>query len=200
MITERIIHAGNTPLFSNFTVTQTGPMQLTVSGGDFQITGQASIMKRGEVPPAFFTDGRAELMPDGVRARVWHQDKVTKVIKDRSKRRTIVESTVVNILSHPTKARAYEVNLLSPSDILMQIQVDSWLEDQPDVPQSPNYTHILVFRFVVPPATTNLSGIDIRVLKVLPGFPIQSPEWEVVIASLIATGILTNFFLELLGS
>jgi len=178
MIKQRIIYSGDTPLFSDFAVTQTDPMQLTISGGDFQITGQAKILEKKKVPADFLADGRAELMPDGKRVRVWLQDKVTKQIKDKSKRRTILGQTTVNAVAHPTKSKTYRVDLRSPSDIVMLVQVQSWLEDEPE-PITSDLTHTLVFPFVVPPGTTDLSGIDIEVFTVLPGFPPETPEWEV---------------------
>lgn len=178
MIKPRIIHAGDTPLFSDFTVTQTGPMQLTVSGGDFQITGQAKILEKGKIPAQFLTDGRAELMPDGRRVRVWLQDKATKKIKDKSKRRTIVGQTTINVIAHATKSKAYRVDLSSPSDTVMLAQVQSWLEDEQE-PVTSNLTHTLIFPFMVPPGTTDLSGINMEVFTVLPGFPPATPEWEV---------------------
>jgi len=178
MIKERKIYAGDTPLFSDFTVNQTGPMELTLSGGDFQITGQAKILEKNKVPSVFLTDGRAEMMPDGKRVRVWLQDKITKQPTDKSKRRTIVGQTVVNVVAHAIKNKAYQVDLRSPSDTVMLVQVQSWLEDQTR-PITSDLTHILVFPFVVMPGTTDLSGIDIEVFTVLPDFPPGSPEWEV---------------------
>ena len=178
MIKQRIIHAGDTPLFSDFAVAQTGPMQLTISGGDFQITGQAKILGKNKIPLAFLTDGRAELMPDGKRVRVWLQDKVTKQIQDKSKRRKIVGQTTVNIVAHPIKSKTYRIDLRSPSDTIMLVQAQSWLKDDPE-PITSDLTHMLVFPFVIPPGTTDLSGIDIEVFTVLPGFPPSTPEWEV---------------------
>jgi len=179
MLKNRIIYAGDTPLFSDFTVTQTGPMQLTISGGDFWITGQARIVDKHKVPSDFFDDGRAERMPDGKRVRVWLQDKQTKQIMDKSKRRKIVGQTVVNITSHPTKTKEYRIDLESPTDIVMQIKIKSWLENQPVDKYGPNYTHFIVLPFTIPAGTTDLSGIDIEVFTVLPGFPPSTPEWEV---------------------
>jgi len=178
MIIQRIIHAGDTPLFSDFTVAQTGPMQLTISGGEFQITGQARVIDLGKVPNAFFTDGRAELMPDGKRARVWLQDKITKQIMDKSKRRTVAGQTLINVIAHPTMKKTYQIDLRSPSDTVMLVQVQSWLEGQP-IPKTSDLTHILAFPFIVPPGTTDLTGIDIEVFTVLTGFPPPTPEWEV---------------------
>tara|TARA_Y100000310_G_C20702209_1_gene830953 strand:- start:919 stop:1455 length:537 start_codon:yes stop_codon:yes gene_type:complete len=178
MIIHKITYAGDTPLFSDFIVTQTGPMQLTISGGIFQITGQARILDKKKIPPAFFQDGRAELMPDGKRARVWLQNKITKQIKDKSKRRTIVGNTVVNIVAHSTKDKYYQIDLRSPSDTVMLVDVNSWFSNvRKNI--TPDLTHTLVFPFLVPVGTTDLSGIDIKCFKVLPGFPPEQPEWEV---------------------
>lgn len=176
-IVERAIYAGDTPLFSDFTVAQTGPMQLTISSGDFQITGHAKILEKEKVPAAFLTDGRAEMMPDGKRVRAWLQDKATKEIKNKSKRRTLVGQTVIDVVSHPSENKNYRVDLRSPSDMVMLIQVQSWLEDQA-VPVTNDLTHVLVFPFVVPSGTTDLIGITIQVFRVLPGFPAPTPEWE----------------------
>lgn len=179
MITDRIIYAGDTPLFSDFTVAQTGLMELTVSGGQFQITGQAKLVKVNKVPPAFFSDGRAEMMPDGERARVWNQDKVTKQIKDKSKRRTIVGNTTISVVAHPTKDKRYYIDLESPSDVVMLVQTR--FEFVGDIVGAPpvNHTHMVVLPFIVPAGTTDLSGIPIEAIKILPGFPPEAPEWEV---------------------
>jgi len=178
MIVQRSIYAGDTPLFSDFSVAQTGPMQLTISGGTFQITGQARIVPGVKVPAEFFNDGRAELLPDGKRARVWLQDRVTKRIKDKSKRRKVTGNTLLNVTAHPNKDKYYKVDLRSPSDVVMQVQTKNWLADQ-DEPITNDLTHILIFPFKVVPGTTDLSGIDIEVFTVLPGFPDKSAEWEV---------------------
>lgn len=178
MIKKRIIHAGETPLFSDFTVAQTGPMQLTVSGGSFQITGQARVLPKEKVPREFLEDGRAEMMPDGKRVRVWLQDKATKKIESKSFRRVIVGNTVINIVAHPTKDKNYRIDLESPSDTVMMVSTKSWLAGQLDVSYGPNYSHFIVLPFVVPSGTTDLSGINIEVFTVLPGFPPKPLAWE----------------------
>jgi hypothetical protein len=175
-IVDRVIYAGKTPLFSDFVVTQSGPMQLEISGGEFQITGQAKHFDPSDVPPEFFSDGRAEMDDEG-KARVWLQDKVTKQLKDKSKRRRIAETTTVNITADLSKTKSYRIDLRSPSDIEMLIQTQSWLDGE-RAPATEDLTHTLVFPFKVPVGTTNLNDLKIEVFKVLPGRQPAPLPWE----------------------
>ena len=106
-ITERIIYAGNTPLASDCQVTQTGPMQLTISICSWTTTGQGRIFNTIMSLPAqagvgslaeAIRQGNAEWLPGGFRVRGWLTNKQGNII-EKSRIRTLPINTVLNIVA-----------------------------------------------------------------------------------------------------
>ena len=117
-IIQRIIHAGDTPLTSTCLVTQTAPMELTISACSFTTTGQAKIVNVAKVIgsladrtlPDFagrFKSGMDELqnrvlagdieyMPDGKRVRGWLRDRQGNII-EKSKTHVRNVATTVTV-------------------------------------------------------------------------------------------------------
>ena len=167
-ITKRVIHAGDTPLFSDCTVTQTGPMQLTVKPCTFVTTGRAKIFDViralpaqigvGELAKALRED-KAEWMPDGLRVRGWIQDEKGKII-DKSTSYHLLTKGVINI----TTPGVYVILLMKSSGFNMDVVLASSYS-----PSMVNYVHILALEFDVPLGTINLSDVDIILYTVKPG-------------------------------
>ena len=88
----------------------------------------------------------------------------------------LASDAVFNLASNPTFANECKIEI---GDIAGVVDVwcgtkllDGIEEDNP--PTGWNTGHVLAFTFTIPPGTTNLSGIDIFVLDVLPGFPSEA--------------------------
>ena len=162
-ITQRIIHAGDTPLASNCQVAQTGPMQLTVSACSWTTTGQAKIVHESKVPNLKneIAAGRVERMPDGVRVRGWLRNAQGNII-EKSRTRFIPAKIILNIVAGETWV-AYLVN--GPGRTMV---VTLQKRGEPRPTGTLDY---ILFPFVVPAGTTDLSAINIQVFTVLPGFP-----------------------------
>ncbi|HEB26529.1 MAG TPA: hypothetical protein ENI05_01960 [Porticoccus sp.] len=167
-ITQRIIHAGDTPLFSDCGVTQTGPMELTVTPCTFTTTGEARIASRlnsvfaltgiGPVAQALRED-KAEW--HGNRVRAWLRDKQGNIIeKSVTWRLPTVE--IIGV----TPGETYFLYLIEDVGVTMEV-----LLIPVSSPRPAGYIHYLAFEFTVPLGTTNLSSVDIEVFTVRPDFP-----------------------------
>ncbi len=162
-ITQRIIHAGNTPLASDCVVTQTGPMQLTVSTCSWTTTGQAKIVHESKVPNLSneIAVGNVERMPYSRRVRGWLQDSQGNII-EKSRTRFIPVPVVLNI----TAGETWVAYLVNGPGVTMAVVLQKRGELRPA-----GTLDYILFPFVVPVSTTDLSGIDIEVFTVRPDFP-----------------------------
>lgn len=169
-IIERVIHAGDTPLASTCTVTQTGPMELTVLACSFTTTGQARIVAKEKVPslPNEIAAGRVQMMPDGKRVRGWLRNKDGTII-DKSKTHTAVTSTALIITAGDT----WVVYLTDGPGVTMPVVLQKAGDPRPA-----NFVEFIVMPFTVPIGTTDLSTIDIEVFTVKPDFPPPRPLFE----------------------
>lgn len=178
------IYAGNTPLASTIAVVQTAPMQLTVRAGSFTTTGQSKIVDVPEysvITPdvqKLIDLGAIEFFHGNRRARIWSMDGVTGKFR-KAQTFTLAADQVFNLTSDAVDAKAYQAELgidLSapgsaiPVDVLIRSRI---LPDgYPPIPIATWETiHQLIFEFVVPPGTVDLSAIDIFVLNIISGFP-----------------------------
>ena len=183
------IYAGDTPLLSTIAVEQTGSMQLTIRAGYFRSTGQARILDAAQKPGLsdLIAANKAEMMPDGRRVRVWLQDANGNPI-DKSKTYTLAADVVLEIVSDPIYDTLYEIDLISDgaaTKILMQSKLDDGIEDYADYPAGWSRVHDLIYKFRVPAGAADISGIDIFVLEVRPGFPpgTGAADWMTQIGS-----------------
>ena len=169
-ITQRIIHAGDTPLASTCVVTQTAPMELTVSKCTFTTTGQAKVVDASKVPSLKneIAAGRVERMPDGKRVRGWLRDKQGNII-DKSKTHVRNVATAVTI---PGPGQ-WVVYLLDGPGINLDVVLQLWEDQRPT-----NYVEFIVMPFMVPVGTANLNQINLEVFTVLPGFPVPKGLFE----------------------
>ncbi|KKL25629.1 hypothetical protein LCGC14_2403380 [marine sediment metagenome] len=168
-ITERVIYAGDTPLFSDCNITQTGPMELTVAPCTFTTTGEAKIFNIFESIGArlgvgrlakAITENRAEMMKDGMRVRGWLINKQGNII-ERSVTWRLPTTKIIAVIPDET----YFIYLVKKVGVTMGtalLPVSS--------PRPADYIHHLAFEFTVPLGTTNLSGIEIEVFTVKPNF------------------------------
>ena len=177
-IGQGLIYAGDTPLALSVAVEQTGLMQLTVRAGSFTSTGQARIRDYVPDPPGLsahdvlIATGKAEMLPDGTRIRVWSQD-AAGVPTDKAKTYTLTTDQVVNVTSDPLTPVAYDVDLISDgaaTDVLVKRKVVG-VEEYGDGPAGWTKVHELLFEFVLPPGCADVTPIDIYALTVKPGFP-----------------------------
>jgi len=169
MIIQRTIYAGDTPLESTIVVEQTGPMQLTVRAGHFTTTGQARIVPLSPQVEELIAAGKAERLPDGLRALVWLVDRDGSPI-ELSQTYVLESDQVLDLVSHPSYDKFYRVELVFNGisvDMLAMSRIDAY----PMPPTGWREVHDLVFEFGVPAGATSLSDIEIPVLTVLPGFP-----------------------------
>ena len=188
-VRKGLIYAGDTPLACTITVEQTGPLQLTIKAGAFCSTGQAHILDAGKVPDlaAMIAAGKAEMMPDSQRVRVWIQDSGGNPI-DKAKTYTLAADVVLEIVSDPNYDTLYEIDLISDgaaTKILMQSKLDDGIEDYADYPAGWSRVHDLIYEFRVPAGAADISDIDIFVLEVRPGFPpgTGAADWMTQIGS-----------------
>ncbi len=167
-----LIYAGDTPLSSTIVVEQSGPMQLTVRAGDFTTTGQARIVPMDSVSnlQELIEAGRAEMLPDGQRVRIWLQEGDRLL---RSEKLTLAEDAVFDLASDPDEAKCYQAMLGIDANGQPEIVMRSRFADDeyPDWPQGWQPVQELVFEFMVPPGCSDLAGTDIYVLRVEAGFP-----------------------------
>jgi len=183
VMTQRIIHAGDTPLASTCRVTQTDPMELTVSKCSFTTTGQARIVNVAKAIGSFVDQtlsdemerlasglqelhnkvlaGEVEYMPDNKRVRGWLKDKKGNII-DKAKTRVLSAEVVLTILAPGRWVVYLTGNPGIKLNVVLQLHSD---------PRPANFVEYIVMPFVVPVGTTDLSGIDIEVFTVRPGFP-----------------------------
>jgi hypothetical protein len=176
-----LIYSGDTPLSSTIVVEQSGPMQLTVRAGSFTTTGQARIVPAASVPDlqSLIEAGRAEMLPDGQRARIWLQEGDRLL---RSETLTLAADTVFDLASDPEEAKCYQamlgIDANGQPEIVMRSRYES--DEYPDWPQGWQPVQELIFEFAVPPGCNDLSGIDIYVLRVEPGFPpgTSAADWQ----------------------
>lgn len=168
-----LIYAGDTPLSSTIVVEQTGPMQLTVRAGYLTTTGQARIVPAASVPDleALIEAGRAEMLPDGQRARIWLEGADGEPLC--SETLTLAADTVFDLASDPDEAKCYQVMLGIDANGQPEALARSRFADDeyPDWPQGWQPVQELVFEFMVPPGCSDLAGTDIYVLRVEAGFP-----------------------------
>ena len=168
-----LIYAGDTPLAMTIAVEQTGPMQLTVHAGSFTSTGQARLKPYvEEMHYPLVLAGKAEAMNNWSWVRVWLQDANGNPI-DKSKTYTLVADQVINLTSDPLKLVAYDVDLISDgirADVLVKRKVIG-REEYGDPPLGWTKVHELLFEFVLPPGSSDVTPIDICALTVKPGFP-----------------------------
>ena len=160
---ERAIFAGDTPLLSTCTVTQSGPMELTVAPCSFITTGQSRIVEKSKVKnlPNEIAAGRVEMMSDGKRVRGWLRDKAGNIIEKA--RALFLPVSAVTIIPTGNTYFLYLVEKAGPTlGVVLLSESD---------PRPVNYVHFLAFAFTVPAGTTDLSGITIEVFTVKPGFP-----------------------------
>lgn len=162
VVLERIIYAGDTPLASSCTVSQTGPMELTISACSWTTTGQARIVAKSSVPDLSneIAAGRAQMMLDGRRVRGWLTDKDGNII-EKARTRSL---PVVSVLAVPAGQRS-AIYLVDGPGITMTAQLIDFNNDQ----RPAGTLDYIVLPFNVPAGTTDLSGIDIEVFTVIPG-------------------------------
>ncbi len=169
-IVERVIYAGDTPLFSDCSLTQTGPMELTVTPCTFATTGQARIFSRIQSLPAqagigalasAVRQGRAEWMHGGQRIRGWLTDKQGNIIEKSATWRLPV-TNVITVIPGET----YFIYLIKKAGVTMEVALIAR-----SVPKPIGYIHYLAFEFEVPLGTTDLNSIEIEVFTVRPDFP-----------------------------
>ena len=168
-ITQRIIHAGDTPLFSDCAVTQTGPMELSVATCRWTTRGEAGIAPKEKVSDLSnkIAAGQAEMMPDGKRARWWLTDNQGNII-DKSRTR-VLPPTVLSISAGNT----WVVYMVDGPGVTMTLRLQPWTGISPE-----GVLNYLLMPFKVPAGTTDLNTIDIEVFTVLPGFPAPKGLFE----------------------
>lgn len=169
-VVERVIHSGDTPLFSDCKVTQTGPMELTVAPCTFTTTGEAKVFGVAESLPAMvgigplanaLREGKAEWMSGSLRVRAWLRNGQGNII-ERSRTRFLPVAAVTVVPA----GNVYFLYLIEKPGPTLGVVLMSTSSPRPL-----NYIHILAFDFTVPVGTTDLSGIEIEVFTVKPGFP-----------------------------
>lgn len=175
-ITNGLIYAGNTPLASTIAIAQTGPMQLTVRAGSFTTTGQSRIV---DVPEdaaklvqlqTLIAQGGAEYLPGNRQARVWLADSAGALLKAQTF--TLAADAVFNLTSDSVDSKAYQAELGHVGGVVDVLMRSRFTQDKySNAPVGWKKIHDIIFEFSLPPGTTDLSGLDIFVLAVLPGFP-----------------------------
>lgn len=173
-----LIFSGDTPLACDIVTEQTGPMQITVRAGSFTTTGQARI--RPYVPNVhdpMIAAGRGERLTDG-RVRGW----ITKsgVPVDKAKTYTLAVDTIVTLTSDPVRPVAYNVDLIGQgvnADVFVKRKVG--IEQYGSPPPGWKKVHELVFEFVIPPGSVDITVTEVYTLVVIPGFPegTSSDDW-----------------------
>ena len=169
-ISERIIYAVDTLLASTCTITQTGPMELTILPCTFTTTGDSKILSVFNSLPAHtglgelaraIRQGKAQWTPGGLRLRVWFQDKQGKVIEKSVTYHLLTTNTIT-----VSPGNTYFIYLIKTARTTMK----AWLVLESE-PRPTGYINDLVSEFTVPLATTNLTNIEIKVFTVRPDFP-----------------------------
>ncbi len=161
------IYAGPTPLKSDCPVTQTGPMELTVSRCSWTTTGTARVFSRIKSLPAqiglgdlgqALREGKAEWLPGHQRVRAWLRDDQGNII-DRSRTRVLPGPAVLAIVPGN-----WVVYMVDGAGATMDLMLRSLEDTQP-----PGMIDYLILSLNVPPGTTDLSTVKIEVFKVLSG-------------------------------
>ncbi len=169
-ITEQTIYAGDTPMFSNCSVEQTGPMELTVMPCSWTTPGLARVFSILESLPAqiglgelgkALRENKAEWLPGHQRVRVWWRDAEDNIIK-KSRTRVLSVPKVLTI----TAGTFWVVYMVDGPGVTMDIVLQPWKVERPD-----NTLDYLIFEFDVPVGTTDLNTIDLEVFTVRPDFP-----------------------------
>lgn len=163
-IVERTIYAGDTPLRSDCTVSQSGPMELTIVPCFWTITGQAKIVDRGKVSglEGRTLRGEVEMMADGKRVRGWMKREDGTVVRKSVKYRLALMS--VFSITAGGRYVLYMVNTVGQAMNVVLMSADD--------PRPATFIDYLVFPFDVPAGTTDLTTIDMEVFTVKPGFPL----------------------------
>lgn len=168
-ITERVIYAGDTPLFSDCTVIQTALMELTINPCSYKTTGEARVFGVIESLPArvgmgplgaAIAQGKAEWMPDGARVRVWLRDKDGVIIERAVSYRLPIAKTLSVVAGSQ-----YMIHLVKAGGTTMDVILALGSDPRPA-----NYVHFLTFRFTVPAGTTDLANVQIKVFTVKDGY------------------------------
>lgn len=168
-----LIYAGDTLLSSSIDVVQTGPMQLTVRAGSFTTTGQSWIgTYHAPEHGVLVATGQAKLLPDGRRIRIWLQG-LGGLPVVRSWAYVLSADYIVNLTSDPIRTVAYVVDLVGQDQT-----ADVWVKrkivgigEYGAPPAGWMKLHELVFEFLLPPGTSNLTPVEMYVLRVRSGFP-----------------------------
>lgn len=167
------IYAGDTPLACSITVEQTGPMQLTVRAGSFTTTGHALIRDYDPtLHDPLLAAGKAEKLPDLKRLRIWIQNASGTPI-EQAATYVLAADQIVDLTSDPVFPVAYALDLMSDG-VAMQVLVKRrivGIGEYGGQPPGWRTVHALAFEFMLPPGTTDISGVEIFALTVHPGFP-----------------------------
>ena len=167
-ITERVIHAGDTPLTNSCTVVQTAPLELTVFPCTFTTTGEAKIFNViesllaqtgiGQLAKAI-QENKAEWMPGGLRIRAWLRTEFGDVIE-----RSVMWNLPVTSVITFTPGDTYYLYLVKKAGVTMGV-----IALPVTAPRPAGYIHYLAFEIVVPLGTTDLNSVNIEVFTVKPG-------------------------------
>lgn len=177
-----LIYAGDTPLACDIVAEQTGPMQITIRAGSFTTTGQALIRPYDPATHDEMTvRGDAELLPDRKRVRVWLQG-ADGIPVDKATTYTLATDQVIDLTSDPLTPVAYDIDLISDgaqADVLVKRRRVG-AEQYGDPPAGWTKVHELLFEFVLPAGTVDITAVDIYALSVKPGFPgtTTAMEWQ----------------------
>ena len=150
--------------------------------GSFTSTGQARVRDYDlAAHDALISGGKAEMLPDGKRCRVWLQD-ANGVPIDKAKTYTLATDQVINLTSDLLKPVAYDVDLISDgttTDVLVKRKVVG-IEEYGGPPLGWKKVHEVLFEFVLPRVCADVTSIDIYALTVKPGFPsgTGSDDWR----------------------
>ena len=188
-ITQRIIHAGDTPLFSDCVVTQTAPLTLRIETCMWRTTGQARIVDAAKVVGILADKnlldessrirsglkelnlrvdaGEMEYMPDGKRIRGWLKNKDGSFV-GKSENRVLTPITIV----WPADGQTHLVYLVGGPGATMQAELALHGETQPA-----GFIDFLIFETLVPVGATDFVT-DVEVFTVLPGFPAPKGMFE----------------------
>lgn len=138
------IYAGNTELSSSLMVSETGPLELTISSGSFTSTGD----KDAGIPPRPYN---------------------------------LTADAVCPIFNTSDEMKFYSAELIA-SEWAVEILWLSYFLFQPYPPMPVGFekVQLIVYPFGVPAFAQSISGIEINVLQVLPGFPlgIDGDIWD----------------------
>ena len=176
-IVDQVTYAGDTPLFTDCRIIQTGPMELTVEPCTFTTTGNAKIFDALRALPAqigvgklaqAIRDGKAEWMLNNLWIRAWVQDKQGNII-ERSVTYHLPVAAVLTIVP----GDEYYIYLQKAGGVTMVAVV---------VPNRHKMAlatvHPLSYEITVPAGTTDLSTITIEVFTVKPDFPPRKGLFE----------------------